>query len=219
MPASERAFDRGTRLAVRALNALADEFRETRVGLGVSQEHVAQAARVSRPRYSRIERGKAPTLTITEAATIATVLGLDLWVRLYPGPEPLRDAASSRRLRSVLAHVRRPLSWRTEVPLPARPDRTEPRAWDAMVSGHGRRTAIELEMRLWDGQAVERRMALKRRDDPPDAFLLAVADTRANRRVLREHTGLFADLPRLRAADVFADLEAGRHPPTGLVLV
>lgn len=179
---------------------------------------MARAARVSRPRYSRIERAKAPTLTIIEAARIGSALGLDLWVRLYPGPEALRDAASSRKLRTLLANVRRPLSWRTEVPLPALPDRTEQRAWDAVVSGLGRRTAIELEMRLWDGQAVERRVGLKRRDDPTDVFLLAIAGTRANRRVLRQHPDLVADLPRLRAADVVAALQSGRHPPTGLVL-
>ena len=219
MSATERAIDRGTRLGDRALSMMADEFREARLGLGVSQEHVAGAARVSRPRYSRIERGKAPTLTFREASRIATTLGLDLWVRLYPGAEPLHDAASSRRLRSLLAHVRRPLSWRTEVPLPASPDRVEQRAWDAMLFGRGRRTAIELEMRLRDGQAVERRVALKRRDDPTDSFVLAIADTRTNRRVLRDHPELFGDLTRLRAADVLAALEAGRHPPTGLVLV
>ena len=219
MTAGERAFDRGTRLGGRALASVADEFRETRLGLGVSQEHVARAARVSRPRYSRIERGRAPTLTLVEAARIGSVLGLDLWVRLYPGPEALRDAASSRRLRSLLAHVRPPLSWRTEVPLPPSPDRLEQRAWDAVVSGRRRRTAIELEMRLHDGQAVERRVALKRRDDPTEAFLLVIAGTRTNRRVLRDHPELFPDLPRLRLADVLAALEAGQHPPTGLVLV
>jgi transcriptional regulator with XRE-family HTH domain len=219
MPAAERSIDRGTRLGARALGDIAEELREARLGLGVSQEHVAAAARVSRPRYSKIERGKAPTLTIAEAARLGSVLGLDLWLRLYPGPQPLRDAASSRRLRCLLSHVRRPLRWQTEVPLPRRPDRTEQRAWDAVVYGEGSRTAIELEMRLRDGQAVERRVALKRRDDPTAAFLLAIADTRANRRVLADHPDLFADLPRLRAVDVFSALESGRHPPTGVVLV
>jgi hypothetical protein len=74
-------------------------------------------------------------------------------------------------------------------------------------------------MRPRDGQAVARRVALKRRDDPTDAFVLAIADTRANRRALRDHPELFADLPRLKTADVYAALEAGCHPPTGLVFV
>ncbi len=74
-------------------------------------------------------------------------------------------------------------------------------------------------MRLRDGQAAERRINLKRRDDPTDQFLLLVADTRTNRRVLAEYPDLFADLPRLRQSNVIAALQAGRHPPTGLALV
>jgi hypothetical protein len=86
-------------------------------------------------------------------------------------------------------------------------------------SATGRRTAVELEMRIRDAQAVERRIELKRRDDTTDGFILLVADTRANRRVLCELPALFADLPRLRKATVFKSLEAGRHPPSGIVLI
>jgi hypothetical protein len=99
------------------------------------------------------------------------------------------------------------------------PDRVDHRAWDAMVFGDSRRTAVELEMRIRDAQAVERRIGLKRRDDPPDGFMLLVADTRANRHLLTELPGLFAELPRLRTATVLRLLEVGRHPPSGIVLI
>jgi hypothetical protein len=108
---------------------------------------------------------------------------------------------------------------RTEVPLPPLPDRSEHRAWDAVITGSGARTAVELEMRLTDAQAVERRVALKLRDDPPDGFVLLVADTAHNRRVLREHSHLFEQLPRLRPSALLRAIEAGRHPPSGLVVV
>ena len=88
-----------------------------------------------------------------------------------------------------------------------------------MILGAGRRTGVELEMRLRDAQAAERRINLKRRDDPVDGFLLLIADTRTNRRVLREFPDLFGDLARLRQRTVIAALEAGEHPPTGLLLV
>lgn len=81
------------------------------------------------------------------------------------------------------------------------------------------RTAVELEMRLRDGQAAERRINLKRRDDPTDRFLLLVADTRTNRRVLAEHPDLFLELERVRLPVVIRALEAGEHPPTGLVMI
>ena len=90
-----------------------------------------------------------------------------------------------------------PLSFRIEVPLPSGSERWERRAWDAMLYGLGERTAIELEMRLRDVQAVRRRHELKRRDDPTEHFLLLVADTRHNRRVVAEFAELFA-APRLR---------------------
>jgi hypothetical protein len=101
--------------------------------------------------------------------------------------------------------------------LPASPDRFEQRSWDAVLYGAGRRTAIEVEMRIRDGQALERRIALKRRDDPTERFLLVVADTRNNRRVIAANPGLFVDLPRLQARRVFRALNAGEHPMSALI--
>jgi hypothetical protein len=74
-------------------------------------------------------------------------------------------------------------------------------------------------MRLRDVQAARRRIELKRRDDPTDAFLLLVADTRLNRRVMAEFPELFEELPRLRPSGVRSALEAGALPTTGLLLV
>ncbi|MBI2782098.1 MAG: helix-turn-helix transcriptional regulator [Chloroflexi bacterium] len=219
MPAASRTLDRGIRLGQRALLAIGSEFETARRSIGVSQEHVATASRVSRPRYSRIENGKLSTLQVLEVARIASVLGLEPSFRLFPAGPPIRDAGQARRLGAFLANASGPLMARTEVPLPALPDRRELRAWDACLQSPGARTAIEFEMRLHDAQAVERRLGLKRRDDPVDHFILLIADTRTNRRVLAELPGLFADLPRLSKARVLATLRAGRHPGTGLVLV
>jgi hypothetical protein len=116
-------------------------------------------------------------------------------------------------------HVGPPLTHRTEVPLPATTDHPERRAWDAVVFGHARRTAVELETRLYDVQGQVRRLHLKERDDPPDQLLLVIAETRANRRALSEFAELFVDLPRLGTANTLKGLSAGRHPPTGLILL
>jgi transcriptional regulator with XRE-family HTH domain len=219
MAATDRAFDRGTRKGVRSIRALGEELRDQRLALGLSQRVVAEGAQISRARLSRIEGGKVPGLPIVEASQIAATLGLDLVVRVYPGAEPLRDAAHSERLMRLLKQARTPLSYQLEVPLPALPDRPEQRAWDAVIRGGGARTAVELEMRLRDGQALERRINLKRRDDPTEAFILLVADTRTNRRILAEGTDLFGDLPRLRPSRVHAALNAGEIPPSGILLV
>jgi transcriptional regulator with XRE-family HTH domain len=218
VPSASRAFDRGTQLGDRALKRLGREVDEARRGLSLSQDHLATAAGLSRPRYSKIERGKTGTLQVIEVARIASVLGLDPSFRVYPSGPPLRDAASALRRRTFVGLAAPPLRTRTEVPLPALTDRRDLRAWDAMLFGSGERTAIELEMPLRDAQAVERRMALKRRDDPTEHFILLIADTRTNRRILAEFDGLF-ELPRLLPTAVRAALASGRYAGTGIVLV
>ena len=218
MSTVQRALARGTRRGERILQTLADEYLDSRSAAGLSQANVADACGISRSVYSRVETAKRPSLSIVEAAQIASVLGLELSVRLYPGGEPLRDAAQRARLAFIVSELMPPLTCRFEVPLPPSFDRLELRGWDALVSGSGRRTAIAVEMRIRDGQALERRIELKRRDDPTDAFVLVVADTRTNRRVLAINPGLFADLPRLRANAVIRALRAGQHPPSGLII-
>jgi transcriptional regulator with XRE-family HTH domain len=219
VPSASRAFDRGTRLARRHTGEIADEFRERRLALGESQEHVADACQMSRVHYGQIENGQVPKLTILEVDRIASVLGLAPSIRLYPAGPAVRDAGQLLRLQAFLDDVRPPLSYRIEVPLPPRDDRTDQRAWDAVLYGGGVRTAIELEMRLRDVQALLRRIDLKRRDDPTESFVLLVADTRNNRRVLAEFANLFADLPRLRPSVVHSALASGSHPATGILLI
>jgi transcriptional regulator with XRE-family HTH domain len=219
MVATERLYDRGTRRGAAHLATIGEEYRHARTTRGLSQREVADASRIDRGMYSRIERAKLPYLSVVTAARLASVLGLDLWVRVFPGGKSIRDAGHADRLRRILACVAPPLKYRIEVPLPARSDRLDQRAWDAMLFGQGRRTAIEFESRLYDIQAQVRRFGLKARDDSPDSFLLVIADTPANRRVLRESAELLSDLPRLRTANVLKALRAGMHPPTGLMLL
>jgi len=110
-------------------------------------------------------------MTILELDRIAVVLGLSPSIRMYPAGPGVRDAGQLRRLRAFLGHVREPLTYRLEVPLPRTTDHVELRAWDAMLLGGGARTAIEMEMRVRDAQALTRRIDLKRRDDPTEGFL------------------------------------------------
>jgi len=167
----------------------------------------------------RIENERQRSLAIVDACEMAAVLGLDWSARAYPNGATVRDAGQARRLLPILEAVAAPLSHGTDVTLPRTDDAPELRAWDAVIYGNGERTGIELESRLTDTQATVRRINLKRRDDPVDHFVLAIADTRHNRRVLAEFSSLFAALPRLRTASVLKALREGRHPPTGIILV
>ena len=208
----------GRRRADRHLHEIGEAIREQRLALGLSQDHVATAVGIKRRKYGRIEAGQTP-VTVDEVDRIAAVLGLEVSIRLYPAGPAVRDVGQARKLVQFLARARPPLGSRVEVGLPAREGAYEQRAWDAVLFGRGERTACELEMRLRDVQAMRRRHDLKRRDDPTEHFLLLIADTRHNRRVIREFADLFEDLPRLRPSDVYRALKAGRHPPTGLLFV
>jgi transcriptional regulator with XRE-family HTH domain len=219
MPSIERPYDRGSRRAINALAELGNEFRTARLALGLSQREVAHAARIDRADYSRIEAGKLVRVSLIVTYRIGAVLGLDVAATAFPGGRPIRDAGQAPRMQLLFASVGRPLSCRAEVPLPRRSDRPELRAWDGMLYGLGERTAVEHERRLYDLQAQIRRHRLKLRDDPVDHFLLVVADTKANRRVLSEYADLLADLPLLRTSSVLATLRRGQHPPTGIILL
>lgn len=204
---------------MRTLEILGNEFRAVRLRVGLSQRELAAAAHVSRAAYSRIERGVDRNLTVVTASRIGAVLGLDVVAKAYPAGPPLRDAGHARLLSALLSNVRPPLRYRVEVPLPRNEERPEYRAWDAVIWSGAERTRVELETRLYDVQAQLRAFRGKLRDDPPDHFLLVVADTRTNRRVVADFPELLSDFPRERTANILAMLSRGQHPPTAMVLL
>ena len=70
-----------------------------------------------------------------------------------------------------------------------------------------------------DLQALERRLALKRRDGDVDHVVLLVADTRRNRRALAGTPAGLAGLP-IRTRDILAPLRDGRDPgASGIVIL
>jgi transcriptional regulator with XRE-family HTH domain len=195
------------------------EIRHVRIRAGLSQREAGRKLGWSGTKISRIESAKLASLSFSDASRLAAILGLELAIRVFPSGEPIRDAAQAKRLMRLLNNVGPPLRWHADAPLPQRPgERPEMRAWDARIDGIGQQTAVELESRLTDVQELTRRHNLKRRDDPLDHFLLVVADTDHNRRVLTEYGSLLAGLPRLRTASVLKLLRAGRHPPTGFIV-
>lgn len=216
MSSKDRALDRGRRIGFRATELIGRELRDARVALGASQADVGLKAHTSRATEGRYETGRYAAATFVEAAQLLSVVGLGLSVSTYPLGDGLRDARHAGLLIRLLKDVTPPLSWRTEVPLPNAGDL---RSWDAVIAGSGRRTGVEVETVLRDMQSCVRRTALKRRDGGVHDLLLVVADTRRNRDVLRGYGTLLADLPQRRTSTVLAELRAGRHPGSGLILL
>lgn len=185
---------------------LGRELRLARVARGLSQRLVAQAVGISQTQYSRIERGIYRTEVVV-LARISAAVGLDLSIRLYPGGEPIRDAAHVRLLERFRALVGEAWRWAAEVPLPMPGDR---RAWDRLLTGAGIRIGIEAETRPTDMQDLQRRLALKKRDGGVDRLILVLPNTAWCRQLLRlndiETTFPVPGAVALRA------LAAGRDP-------
>lgn len=220
MGTRERPADRGRRRAREALLRLAADYRQARVGAGLSLRDAAAAAGASHSQLLRFERGELERLKLAEVGAWCAVVGLDLGLRAYPAGDPIRDRAQLALLERFRRRLHPTIRWRTEVPLPLEGDL---RAWDGEAMGRTPlrwRLRIEAETSVTDAQAMTRRLQLKFRDDPDGGLVLLVSDTRRNRRALATmRGGLDAWLP-LGTREVLGALAAGRDPGrSGIVLL
>jgi transcriptional regulator with XRE-family HTH domain len=219
MPPRERAADRGTRLAHRDLVAIGADLRTARISSGLTLLAVGRACGMSATQVGRIERARLSSANVVQLARIGAVVGLDVRVRTYPGPAPIRDAGQVALMRRFADRLQARIRMRLEVPIGGGGDDEAPRdqrAWDAVLTGwldpDGRPLPVEFDSRVYDFQAQLRRLELKRRDDGAEHVLWVVGATNANRRAVREAGRLVAEAFPLTARTVFRELEIGRHP-------
>jgi transcriptional regulator with XRE-family HTH domain len=220
MSTRERPADRGRRRCREAIRRVATDGLSARVAGGLSQREVARAVRCSHAKIGRFERGEISNPDVEFLASYCAVLGLDLAIRAYPAGDPIRDRAQLAILERLRARLHPSLRWLTEVPLPIEGDL---RAWDAEIRGGNPRpwrARVEAETRITDGQALERKLALKLRDDPDGHLILLVSDTRSNRAALTTmRDGLRSMLP-LDTRDILAVLSGGIEPNrSGIVII
>ena len=220
MSTTDRRYDRGRNQSRALLRSAGMELRTARVAVGLSQDRLAAFAGLSGSTVGRLERGELPQAKLANLAILFALLGHRLSLRPYPEGPPLRDIAHARllsRLRSVLPGS---MTMRTEVPIAVGDDL---RAWDAMVGagapGDSDACAVEAETRLSDLQATDRRIALKMRDASVDRVILLVANTKQNRRILREFHELIRSRYPLHTRALLAALRAGRCPDQNGVLL
>jgi hypothetical protein len=132
------------------------------------------------------------------------------------------------RLARLRARLSTTLAWRLEVPVvtwSAGPNPSggratlDRRAWDAIIEGRDWGVAVEAETRLFDIQALERRIALKQRDGAVAVVILLVNDTANNRRILQlDDLGLRDRFPG-SARSALKQLAAGLPPAASTLLV
>lgn len=209
MGASDRRIDRAVRASERARRRLGDEIRQARLEHDLSQDTAARGAGLAQSSWSRMERGTARSVALEDLYRAAAAVGLAVKTDIFPGGEPLRDTPQLALLGRFRARLPGEVGWGTEVPFPNPGDL---RAWDAVIRIAGVRIGVEAETRARDAQALQRKLALKRRDGNVDHLILLMADTRHNRSFLRAAgEGFHQDFP-VPGKVALARLEAGEDP-------
>ena len=213
----QRPSDIGTADARRLAAEAGREVASARRGAGVSQRAVAMQAGVSRTQLGRLERGelRAPPLVLICRA--ARAAGFAASLKLYPDGSRLRDAGQLALLARFDRIPAPPLRISREVRVPIPGDQ---RSWDERITDGRSNASVEGEVHLHDIQAMQRRIALKQRDDPAaGVIILLLADTAHNRRVLAEHREALREQFPIDGGAILRALRAGRIPAAGGVLL
>jgi transcriptional regulator with XRE-family HTH domain len=175
---------------------------------------------LSATQVMRFERGLVPNASVRQLARIGAVVGVTVRVRTYPGADPVRDKAQSELMGRLAVRLHASLKFTTEVPLPIQGDQ---RAWDGWISafpGGADRGGlpVDAETRLYDIQALLRRLTLKLRDSDADSLLLVVSDTRSNREAVAAAHHVLAGVFPISPRRALASLAAGHHPGGSAVI-
>lgn len=216
MGSRERAVDIGAARGRTLTAMILDELRTARLDRGLESQDIARAVGLSPAQYSRLERGRSGSISILQASTMLSAVGLELSVRANPRGEPLRDAGHVALLDRLRKRLHRSLRFVTEVPFPSPDDR---RAWDAVIQGPGWRYGVEAETRPRDRQALERRLALKLRDGDVTGMALLLLDSRHNRDFFRAHRGVLIERFPIASRRALELLAAGVYPDGGSVIL
>jgi transcriptional regulator with XRE-family HTH domain len=198
------------------LQRLGRELRLARYAAGLPQAAVGQRVGLSDSEISRIERGQAPGLTVAALHRHAALVGLRVWIRLYPGGRRVLDAPQIALMDALRARLRGSWTWQLEVPVAIEGDL---RAADAVLSRGDVTIAVEAITRLSDVQAQVRAAQLKRRDIGATQLILLVGGSRANRAALRDAAPLVSAAFLTGTRKLVQTLADGRDPGGDCLLV
>jgi hypothetical protein len=216
MTTRRRPVDIGIERGRRLLAEILREESLARRDRGLSLTSTSRAVGFSTSIGSRIERGLAPDVGLVRLSAMLSVVGLELSARAYPGGSPIRDAGHAALLGRFRACLHSSLRWSIEVPLPRLGDQ---RAWDGLVRGVDWAYGAEAETHPTDGQALARRLELKKRDGAVDGVILILPATRHARLFLAAAGELLAPafpVPGRRAIEL---LRAGVDPGGNSIVI
>lgn len=199
----------------RQLDDLIRELRLQRILGGYAQRTVANAIGSSRQLLADWERGVIVPGVVSLIRWGAAV-GLDVQLRAFTSGSKLRDRGQLR----LLDRAHRATgnwTWRTEVP--ASSDPADRRAIDAVLSNASGRVGMEAITRFGDAQAHVRAAILKQQSASLDRFILLLADSRHNRKAVRDAAPTLLPAFPLSGRRLLADLRGGRLPSANSVLL
>jgi transcriptional regulator with XRE-family HTH domain len=211
-----KAIQQGDRELRRTAFRFAEDFRELRLRIGVSQRAVAEAIGVDPSVINRLERAD-PSVGPVIRARACAVLGADFRMQFYRERSALiYDAAHARLVDRVVAMVGR--GWRTELEL-ALPGR---RSVDAGFFSRHAIVLTEVESRLRRLEEIQRELQSKRESvidtfgrERPIHVVLALPPTHHHRTLVREHPALIRTAFPASSAQIRAALADAALPFPG----
>jgi transcriptional regulator with XRE-family HTH domain len=185
------------------------------VAAGLSQRSLGRITGLSQSRVSRVEAARHPSEWLEGLAVHCAALGLRLSIKVYPSGSPVRDAGHLRLLARFRAQLGDGWQWTSESPIGPFPDL---RAWDVRLDGADS-VGVDVETRLRDIQALQRRSETKLRDSSVERLVLVVAKTRHNQLVLRDHRQALYSLAPADTRAVMSALRRSELPPRNGIVV
>lgn len=186
------------------------ELRIARVTAGLTQQRVAQLAQLSQGAVSKAERGD-DSVSLDARCRMAAAAGHELGWRLYPvATVRLRDSGQLAIAQTVVAAAS--TAWNAELEVPIGPG--DMRAADLVLRRSDQVIHVEVERMLVDLQAQLRAGQIKRQElaqrlELPVRFVLAVADTTANRARVATARDLLARALPSSSRDIWSALRTG----------
>jgi transcriptional regulator with XRE-family HTH domain len=216
MSSHRRRLDVARRAAAAELSNIGAELRTAREQAGLSQAAVAATLGWRREKISRIENARLRTAALHDLMANSAALGLTMRTKVYPDGPPLRDIAQLSVSQRLLRRISNTWRVRMEVPLMLPGDR---RAFDLWLSADGISIAVEVFTKVRDVQAQIRGAHLKWRDSNAARLIVVVAESHANRAVLRSVEDLIGlDYP-ISARVALSALEDGRDSGGNAIVI
>jgi hypothetical protein len=216
MATRETRLQKGHRRGVELMRTVVTELRTERQTANLSQRALAAQLAWHQSELNRLERFDFPNVPLIRLSEVATVLGLELSIRIHRVGDPIRDRASQALIARFLTLVSARCRVTREALLPT----GDRRSWDILLRLGPVLVGVEALTRVRDIQALVRHIRLRERDGGVDHLILVLSDSVHNRAVLGQLLEALGPRFMTPRPEIIAALRAGRPVPgSGVLLI